>query len=345
MCGIFGMIGNIPAEHQREAHMVLTNLFRVSMTRGKDASGFAAIHNEPRASLVTDKRPISSPKFVKRCMKYKALKKAMPAIFIGHTRLSTAGNPSRGRNNHPFSNTEYSMVHNGVIRDWKDAVKNNGIKMRSETDSELILRIIERYSDPLEGVQTALDTLHKDSAMAVGLLRHSGDDIKLSLFRNDGRPLYIMAAPFFKTIFFASTKEIFEMALKCTYKNSAAEKLKQYGLSISEVPSFRYMEWGLNSHGNPYTVRKEELKKPVAGFLPDKSSNSSSVSPVRNTVSSSTSDSTRRIPIAKDPSTQEEVDAVTKAANEASEILGLISSRPYITKKEIEHWKKWRLQV
>jgi predicted glutamine amidotransferase len=347
MCGIFGMIGNVPEEYRSETHQFLTNMFKLSKIRGKDASGFSAIHNEGGASLITEKRPIESTKFVKRSTQFRSLRRAMPSIMIGHTRHSTAGNPNRGRNNHPFNNEIYSMVHNGTIKDWDKVVKDNGISMRSETDSELILRIIERYDDTFIGVQSVIDTVPRESAMAIALLKHSGDKISLSLFRNQNRPMVLVTAPALKSIFFCSTKDIVQNALKMTYKNGVDAKAKEFGLTISEFPEFRFMEFGLNAMGNVYTMRKEDLKRPIAGLLP-------AATTTNNTTSSSSAavgyargthvEQLKNIEINNDD-TREKVTAFQKGAQEASNILKLINTSPYITRDEILHWKKWRNNV
>ena len=125
MCGILGMIGSVPSEHASTAHAILQNIFIFNKIRGGHASGFSAFHNRQNGRLITEKRAISSVKFVERSAKFKALRKDMPNFFIGHTRLSTSGTPKRGRNNHPFNSKKYSMVHNGGITGWQNVARLN----------------------------------------------------------------------------------------------------------------------------------------------------------------------------------------------------------------------------
>ena len=149
------MIGTVPQDKWDEAHTLLQNIFIFSKDRGRDASGFSAIHtNNP--ALITEKRPIDSMKFVERSARFKALRKAMPNVVVGHTRYSTSGDPSRGRNNHPFNSQRYSLVHNGGISDWKNLASKEEISMRTETDSEILLHLLERKNCFHEGIQEAM---------------------------------------------------------------------------------------------------------------------------------------------------------------------------------------------
>ncbi|MDE7379655.1 MAG: glutamine--fructose-6-phosphate transaminase (isomerizing) [Clostridia bacterium] len=68
-------------------------------------------------------------------------------VAIGHTRWATHGEPS-DKNAHPHVAGDISVVHNGIIENWqelKTELCSQGITFASETDSEIIVRLIDLY--------------------------------------------------------------------------------------------------------------------------------------------------------------------------------------------------------
>jgi predicted glutamine amidotransferase len=233
MCGIFGFIANIPEMDYPLAHTFLANLFMESVARGKDASGFAAMSYD-LPDVLTEKRNVNAHAFVNRSSKFRALKKKMPNIFIGHTRAVTTGDPKRNRNNHPFLSQRLALVHNGKVPEWDKTAHLMGLELRTETDSEILLRILDKAEGRVvDGCRNIIDNVDKSSDYAIAFFNHgalqANETRDLYLFRNLGRPLEYIRVDKWEAVFFASTREIIVNAIDKTFGNRA-EAAKNLGI-------------------------------------------------------------------------------------------------------------------
>jgi glucosamine--fructose-6-phosphate aminotransferase (isomerizing) len=83
-------------------------------------------------------------------------------VGIGHTRWATHGVPNT-RNAHPHLGMtgDVVLVHNGIVENFsalRDELEGEGIVFKSETDSEVIVHLIERY---LSGGSSLTDAVHQ----------------------------------------------------------------------------------------------------------------------------------------------------------------------------------------
>lgn len=232
MCGIFGYVGTPTNNNNAKLHDFMSHLAHESEVRGTHSTGFSARHDS--GLVVADKLPYRGSTFCMMSGKYRALRKKMPSTFIGHTRYGTGSNPRINNNNHPFFGNEFHMVHNGVIAGWRDIAKREGVldQMQSETDSEIVLRILEKRLNPSAGrrpvfkkqVEYILDNVWGN--MAIALLDLNSPNVWL--FRNEN-PINIFFVPqkIFGSdmMFFASTKKIFEEAWKACFGNKATKDI------------------------------------------------------------------------------------------------------------------------
>lgn len=152
MCGIVGYIGN------KNAVEVIYNGLEKLEYRGYDSAGIAVIENdkiERRRSvgkLVNLRENIKENKFFGN-------------IGIGHTRWATHGKPSE-ENAHPHTDCsgKIVVVHNGIIENYislKKQLQKEGHKFASETDTEVVAHLIEKYytGDLLAAVKSALKNI------------------------------------------------------------------------------------------------------------------------------------------------------------------------------------------
>ena len=145
MCGIIGYTGN------KQAAPILLNGLESLTYRGYDSAGIAVMG------------PGGLPQVYKKTGKLENLTASlngnMPggSTGIGHTRWATHGGPTDA-NAHPHMDCrgEVVVVHNGIVENYialKRELIAEGHEFSSQTDSECISHLIERYLDdefPLE---------------------------------------------------------------------------------------------------------------------------------------------------------------------------------------------------
>jgi hypothetical protein len=232
MCGVSGFIGK--SKDPRATFQLATKLFEKSEIRGTDASGFWGCTAGDDGVVLYHKEPRKATQFVHSDV-WKNLKNMNPNLLLMHVRASSVGigDAKYNKNNHPFTNTDKSvgLIHNGRI--WEYALLKKRYNVRSDCDSEILLRIFEAArasvpDDPLEGIDIPEDITSSllgirqifshvnDSHMAVAIgERHEGSRRDLWLFHNSKRPLWAVdAREHLGQIFFVSTPEIWAAALR-----------------------------------------------------------------------------------------------------------------------------------
>lgn len=164
MCGIVGYIG------YRNAFPILINGLKRLEYRGYDSAGVALIADNGDLNVHKSKGKISDLE------RFCGSKDVTGTIGIAHTRWATHGEPS-DMNAHPHvSNSgKIAIVHNGTIGNYgilKDALIRNGCFFHSETDTEVLVVLIEyikQYNGCglVEAVRLALQKVVGAYAIAV----------------------------------------------------------------------------------------------------------------------------------------------------------------------------------
>ena len=158
MCGVVGYIG------ERQAKPILLNCLCRLEYRGYDSCGIAVSGGNLEV--------------YKDVVRVKALEEKLPQLIggkagIGHTRWATHGEPSQV-NAHPHCDCtgKIAVVHNGIVNNYqklRQQLASEGHTFTSETDTEVIPHLIEKYYDgDLEkAVEAALHELEGSYAIAV----------------------------------------------------------------------------------------------------------------------------------------------------------------------------------
>lgn len=145
MCGIVGYIG-----YEDVKEIILGGLEKLEY-RGYDSAGIAIADNN-NVYICKEKGRISN---LRECMDSIVSGK----LGIGHTRWATHGVPNK-INSHPHqsSSKRFTLVHNGIIENEEELRHKylNGVKFTSDTDTEVIVQLIEKFVGDGESVELAI---------------------------------------------------------------------------------------------------------------------------------------------------------------------------------------------
>ena len=160
MCGIVGYVG------ERDCTDVLLDSLSKLEYRGYDSAGIAVFEN---GNISVDKS-----KGELKNLREKIANEHKPDghCGIGHTRWATHGEPS-DINSHPHGSKRVSIVHNGIIENYKDIKKfltGKGYTFISETDTETVAKLLDYYydGDPIDAIIKTLNDIR--GAYALGIL-------------------------------------------------------------------------------------------------------------------------------------------------------------------------------
>lgn len=141
MCGIVGYIGN-----KQAFDILIKGLHRLEY-RGYDSSGVALISDTPTTQDAKQLHVYKAKGKVSD-LEYAAKDKDISGTMgIAHTRWATHGEPSV-TNAHPHlsQSGNLALVHNGIIENYavlRDQLKEKGFSFKSETDTEVLVQLIE----------------------------------------------------------------------------------------------------------------------------------------------------------------------------------------------------------
>ncbi len=160
MCGIVGYAG------ERDCTEVLLNALSKLEYRGYDSAGIAVFEN----NQITVEKSKGELKNLRT--KLEENHKPVGHCGIGHTRWATHGERS-DINSHPHGSKRVSIVHNGIIENYKDIKKfliSKGYTFESETDTETVAKLLDYYynGDPIDAVVKTLADVR--GAYALGIL-------------------------------------------------------------------------------------------------------------------------------------------------------------------------------
>ena len=159
MCGIVGYVG------KEDCTKVLLDSLSKLEYRGDDSAGIAVFENDAIKTKKTKGRLADLEEKLKREGWLNG------TCGIGHTRWATHGEPS-DINSHPHGNANISIVHNGIIENYrtiKDFLLKKGYIFESQTDTETVAKLLDYYydGDPMATIQKVLAEIEGSYALGI----------------------------------------------------------------------------------------------------------------------------------------------------------------------------------
>ncbi|HEY44497.1 MAG TPA: glutamine--fructose-6-phosphate transaminase (isomerizing) [Anaerolineae bacterium] len=136
MCGIVGYVGD------RDATPIIYEGLKRLEYRGYDSAGLAVLQD----GVIEVRRDAGKLEQLGDLLLQNPV---CGQIGIGHTRWATHGEPS-ARNAHPHlgASGEVVVVHNGIVENFltlREELEAEGVMFNSDTDTEIIVHLVERY--------------------------------------------------------------------------------------------------------------------------------------------------------------------------------------------------------
>jgi glucosamine--fructose-6-phosphate aminotransferase (isomerizing) len=241
VCGIFGVALSTESNFDRSSiELLMDNLFRLSESRGKEASGVAV--NTPEAILVA-KYAIPASEMIRRDEYRQLYHQASsengrrtngnthyPTCIIGHSRLVTNGGQQVHANNQPAIASGMVAIHNGIITNVDDLWERfDELERDTDLDTEIVLDLIRHFyhesEDLIASVQRTFSLIEGVASLAILF-----EDIQAIMLATNNGSLYVARPPDNQGFIFASERYILD---QLTRKNGLQNKLS--GFEIQHV--------------------------------------------------------------------------------------------------------------
>jgi glucosamine--fructose-6-phosphate aminotransferase (isomerizing) len=170
MCGIVGYVG------ESEATPIIIDGLRRLEYRGYDSAGVALLQKD----CVQVRRSAGKLSNLEKVL---SCDPTVGCVGIGHTRWATHGEPSE-INAHPHTDCkeEIVVIHNGIVENYlalKADLQREGHVFKSQTDSEVIVHLIEKHMDNgaahlEDAVRTTLGEIKGAHAIVAATCREPG---------------------------------------------------------------------------------------------------------------------------------------------------------------------------
>jgi len=201
---------------------IVNSIFKLSESRGKEASGLALRIDK---SIYVLKEPITSSKLVKT-KQYKQLFSQTlkeqgfdgvqlkgPIVVLGHSRLQTNGLSEINTNNQPVVKDGAVGVHNGIIvNDSKLWKTYPAIAKKYDVDTEVFLSLLQMFraqgKSVVEAVRLVFEHIEGSASVAVEF-----DDVNNLVLASNTGSLYMALSKSEKILVFASEKYILQQVL------------------------------------------------------------------------------------------------------------------------------------
>ena len=264
MCGIVGYIGT------KNAYPIIIKGLKRLEYRGYDSAGIA-LNNGGLKVLKQFGKVVDLENHINHSCQEST-------IGIGHTRWATHGEPNNV-NAHPHLSQSGNLVivHNGIIENYdtlKEALKQKGVEFQSETDTEVLVNLIEYFQEKenfslSKATQYALNEVYGAYAIAV-MDRDNQDEIIVARL---GSPLAIGigeneyfiasdASPFIEYTKEAIYLEDGEMGIIRRNGNYEIRKIQNFDLIEPSIEELKFNLEQIEKSGYEHFMLKEIFEQP-----------------------------------------------------------------------------------
>lgn len=260
MCGIFGiLIGDGSNFSVDLLKSIVDNLFRLSESRGKEASGIAV---RTGRSITVLKEPYAASKLIKsktyrniynliKSEGYTGRSNNIPLAIFGHSRLVTNGRSELNSNNQPVIKDGAVGIHNGIIvNDASLWEANPKLKRKYDVDTEVFLSLLQMFRNENSNFAGAVKKTFGsiEGSASVALLFDDADCVLLAT--NTGS-LYTCPSKDQKILVFASESYILKQLLEKKFLRplfdaSSISQVKAGSGYLVCLPSLRMEHFSLN---------------------------------------------------------------------------------------------------
>lgn len=225
MCCIYGVLIHPDSPVRTNENLlslargIFAKSFQQTEGRGKDASGFFAMHNDGNWQLI--KAPVRASEFVYFPEYSTMLEKAFTPttnFIIAHARQKTKGSEHNPLNNHPVEYKSLVGVHNGSISNDDSVFETLDCERFGEVDTEALVACIHEIStDPDSWVPDEITDAGKLlSGTAAAMIASKNVPDKLMVLRASN-PLDMLFFDSMGLLFFCSEKEYLRSTLNTLY--------------------------------------------------------------------------------------------------------------------------------
>jgi len=232
MCGIFGIVVNRASSHSLSTiKHTMDNLFALSESRGKEASGVALCTNE---DIFVAKYPIPASQMI-RTPEYEKIYRiafnqtnfefgsnSHSMSIFGHSRLVTNGGQQIHNNNQPAVSNGIVAIHNGIVTNvdkvWDEYPE---FEQKTDLDTEILLHLTRKYylesGSIVIGVQKCFGVIEGVASIAMFF-----EDLNNILLATNNGSLYIAYDQKKHVYIFASEKFILKTLIDYQKLNFAS---------------------------------------------------------------------------------------------------------------------------
>lgn len=240
MCGIFGTIVKKNTQFNNlDIQNVLSELARLSESRGKDSSGLAVL-NPSESNINVVKGNIRIKELLKNEITSNLIQKNLSEsvlkdnnmLAFGHARLVTDGSQLKEFNNQPVVKDDIVLIHNGIIVNVNEIWNANpNLKREFQIDTEIINSLLNENLSQFNSVNEAIEQTLSSLKGTFSIASYFSKLNAFLLATNNGSLYYVTDNQSF--LFFASEAHYFnELRKNTSFQKIAPDfQIKQLDLN------------------------------------------------------------------------------------------------------------------